>query len=123
MYRLWSEEPRARHGLPTVEESDRAVINEAEFLAYVNEFPILVETFGLLGARAMFHRCGSDEMLTLVYTRAFLSLAHFSPVARVARSLSFAVSVPPCIIYTSTQAHARARARAHTHTGTTLQRL
>ena len=72
MYRLWSEEPRARHGLPTVEESDRAVINEAEFLAYVDEFPILVETFGLLGARAMFHRCGSDEMLTLLYTRACL---------------------------------------------------
>ena len=53
---LWDEQARRRHALPPVDESDRAVVTETEFMAYVAEFPVLVETFGLLGARAMFAR-------------------------------------------------------------------
>ncbi|MGB1592607.1 MAG: hypothetical protein ACPIOQ_07620, partial [Promethearchaeia archaeon] len=55
----------------------------------------------------------------------FLSLALFFPVARVARSLSLAVSVTPCLVYTSTHARTRMHTLSltHTHTGTTLQRL
>mmetsp|Transcript_35446 Transcript_35446/g.57217 ORF Transcript_35446/g.57217 Transcript_35446/m.57217 type:complete len:386 (-) Transcript_35446:176-1333(-) len=62
---LWDDEARARHGLSTAGESNRGVINQEEFLAYVAEFPILVHTFGLLGAKAMFHRYDSEKSVTL----------------------------------------------------------
>jgi len=62
---LWDEEARARHGLPLAEETNRSVMNCDEFLAYVAEHPVLVQTFGILGARAMFHRYDSNKTVTL----------------------------------------------------------
>jgi len=58
---LWEEEARERHKLPPTLRTDRSVVTESEFIAYVTEHPLLITSLSDAGARGMFYRVSTED--------------------------------------------------------------